>query len=109
MYLPDKEFDDLKELLLKMADKIEEFTPNVRGASDKTLLDAKFLVQEARRVAYRLGEIPNLTEYSYTRAEMIDHAIQHSRLLGVGSEYLWADYSKNLGLLIDFVDSKFRH
>lgn len=107
MHLSDKDFDGLMDLLLRLADKVESLVPNVREASDKTLLDAKSLVIEARETICNSGRAPGPLEYTYTRSEMIDAAIAHARLLGREGEYTWADYSKNLGLLVDFVDSKF--
>lgn len=106
MHLPDTEADYLKELLRKLGKTIEDLVPNVKGASDVYLEGVKTLAYDACRAADSI--LPDCSNrYTYSRQEMINAAIAHARLLGRDAEYTWADYSKNLGLLVDFVDSKF--
>lgn len=108
MHLPDTEADYLKELLRKLGKTIEDLVPNVKGASDVYLEGVKTLAYDASRAADSISSDYSIeNRYMYSRQEMINAAIAHARLLGRESEYTWADYSKNLGLLVDFVDSKF--
>lgn len=106
MHLPDNEADSLVELLRKLGKTVEDLVPNVKGASDVYLEGVKTLAYDASRAADSISSGCS-NRYMYSRQEMINAAIAHARLLGRESEYTWADYSKNLGLLVDFVDSKF--
>lgn len=102
----EEDFDKVKVLLLKLGRKIEEFIPNVRGASGTTLCEAEGLASEAYRMSKRLIHLStDVTDDLHKEINLIPLAYQYSKII-LDSKDCISDfnYFRDLGLLLDFIE-----
>lgn len=102
--LSSSEAEKLKGLLRKLADRLDSFIPNVRGASDPVLEEAKELVVEAFVIADRIDSTllkEDMLKLSYSKSEMVKKAIDFMSHVDKNTEK--EVYYRDLGLLTSFI------